>query len=739
MTMASQRMAKEKSGSMTESTSPLHAALRCLYIIALHHGHEITPLDLFTGTDASDPIGSMMKVMARAGFKGKVLRHRQWNAITSLGTAYPALCGQKDGNWVVVVNVVASDGEQPKLAIIDPLAEQSGIITVDHDTFMERWSGTIVLCKRIYQPKESKEPFGFRWFLPEIALQSRYYRDIAIISIISNVIGYFTPFLLQIMIDKVVSHRSYNTLVAVLLIFTVLTIFDCIFSYIKQNLITFASTRIDARLSSKVFARMLSLPLSYFETHNAGIVLRNMGQTEGIRSFLTGQIFQLGLDLLPLPILIVFLGSYSVRLTMVVLGFSAIIAATIALLLPVFKYQLNMFNEVEGARQSHLVETVQGMRTVKSLVLGPVRLQEWNLKISKSMRRMLNVGRFGAAAGTFTQFLGHLMTLVVLGVGAVAIFDGNLTIGSLIAFNMLSGRVTGPLISLVSLVNTYQQVALSMGMLGSVMDHPPEREPGQRYIYPRIDGEMEFKELSFRYPGSSTPALDKVSFTVKKGQMIGVVGRSGSGKSTLTRLIQGIQTPTSGLLKISGADIRHIDLGHLRRNIGVVLQENFLFRGTIQENITITRPEATMEQIIEAARRAGAAEFIDRLPQGYGTHVYENASNFSGGQRQRLAIARALLPEPLLMIFDEATSALDPESEAIVQDNLDKIAQGRTMIVVSHRLSSLVAADAILVLERGKMMDFAPHHVLVERCEIYRHLWEQQTRHITQASLIARA
>jgi ATP-binding cassette subfamily B protein len=268
-------------------------------------------------------------------------------------------------------------------------------------------------------------------------------------------------------------------------------------------------------------------------------------------------------------------------------------------------------------------------------------------------------------------------------------------------------------------------------MLGTVMDHPPEREPGQRYIYPKINGEIEFEEVSFRYSPQANPALDRVSFRIEPGQMIGIVGRSGSGKSTITRLIQGIHNPDSGLLKVSGADIRHIDLNHLRRSIGIVLQDNFLFKGTIRENISATKTEASMDEIIEASRMAGAAEFIDRLPNSYGTVVQENASNFSGGQRQRIAIARALLPRPLLMIFDEATSALDPESEAIVQENLDKIAEGRTMIVVSHRLSSLVKADAILVLEQGSVVDFAPHNVLVERCEIYRHLWETQTRHIS--------
>ena len=718
---------------MSVLTSPLHAALRCLFIIALHHGHEITPQDLIAGTDASDPIGSLLKVMKRAGFRGRVLKNRKWKAITSLGMAYPAIAGQRDGNWVVVVNTVTLPGEESKLAILDPLAEQAGIVMVDRDQFMETWDGTIILCKKVYADSEvdASEPFGFSWFIPEIMLQGRYYRDIAVASITSSVIGYFTPFLLQIMIDKVVGHKSYNTLVAVMLVFTVLTLFDTAFGYVRQNLVLYATTKIDARLASKVFARMLSLPLTFFETNTAGILIRNISQTESIRGFLTGRLFQTFLDLLPMPILLVLLGMYSAKLTIIVLVFALITAICIALMLPIYKHHLDQLYQVEGARQGHMVETIVGMRTIKSLVLGPARLQEWDLKVAQSMRRLMTVGRVGAVGGTFTNFLEKVMQLAILGVGAQSVFTGDMTIGSLIAFNMLSGKVSGPLISMVGLINEYQQVSLSVGMLSNVMDHPPEREVGQRYIYPKINGEIEFDEVTFRYPHTATPALDRVSFKVEPGQMIGVVGRSGSGKSTLTRLIQGIHNPDDGMLKISGADIRHIDLNHLRRSIGVVLQENFLFRGTIRENISATKPEASMEEVLEASRMAGAAEFIDRLPNSYGTHVFENASNFSGGQRQRIAIARALLPRPLLMIFDEATSALDPESEAVVQENLDKIAEGRTMIVVSHRLSSLVQADAILVLEQGKMVDFAPHNVLLERCEIYRQLWEIQTRYIS--------
>jgi ATP-binding cassette subfamily B protein len=293
---------------------------------------------------------------------------------------------------------------------------------------------------------------------------------------------------------------------------------------------------------------------------------------------------------------------------------------------------------------------------------------------------------------------------------------------------MLSGRVIQPLLQVVALINEYQQAALSVRMLGTVMSHPSERDPKQIGVRPRISGEVSFDDVTFRYQGASVPAIDRVSFKVEEGQMIGVVGRSGSGKSTLTRLMQGINAAQEGSVRLNNTDIRHIDLHHLRRSIGIVLQDNFLFRGTIRENIASAKPDAVMEEIIEAARMAGAEEFIDRLPASYETLVEENAANFSGGQRQRLAIARALLTRPRLLIFDEATSALDPESEAIIQKNLLIIAKNRTMIIVSHRLSSLVQADAILVIDQGKVMDFAPHDTLVERCEVYQHLWQQQTK-----------
>jgi subfamily B ATP-binding cassette protein HlyB/CyaB len=305
-----------------------------------------------------------------------------------------------------------------------------------------------------------------------------------------------------------------------------------------------------------------------------------------------------------------------------------------------------------------------------------------------------------------------------------------MTVGALVAFNMLAGRVSGPLVQIVTMVHEYQEIALAVQMLGEVMNQKPERDDARPGLRPELTGRIEFENVTFRYSAEGDPALEGVSFAIPAGSIFGIVGRSGSGKTTLTRLIQGLYPIQQGLLRIDGFDARELDLVHLRAGIGVVLQDNFLFHGSVRDNIACVKPNASFEEVARAARMAGADEFIERLPRGYDTILEENAENLSGGQKQRLAIARALITDPRLLIFDEATSALDPESEAIIRENLRKIAFGRTVIIVSHRLSMLANAEAILVLDRGRIAGIDRHEQLLARCATYRQLWQQQTRQV---------
>ncbi|MBF0582947.1 MAG: peptidase domain-containing ABC transporter [Magnetococcales bacterium] len=705
--------------------SPFLSALRCFFLVCQHHGIEVTP-ERFMGAHEDDIIGSVLSLMHDVGLQGKLLKNRKWDDLASLGTAYPVMVEHKSGHWVIVASAVDAADGSVSAAVMDPRSEQAGLVLVPRQLFEEQWNGSILLIKREYNLDDEPRTFDLRWFLPEIMKNAKYFRDIIVAATMINLLSFVMPLSFQIMLDKVVPHQSHQTLFTLTIILVIATVFDGLFTYVRQMLMIYATNKIDAQLIVRTFEHLLRLPMPFFESMPTGVLIRHMQQTESIRGFLTGGLFHTLLDASALPLLLVGLTLYSGSLTLVVLLFTVAIAAIIGLMIPAFKKRLEQLYIAEGSRNADLVETVHGMRAVKSLALEPLRKATWDRKVANCIEQRTSVGQFGAIAATLTHMLQGLMGLTVLSLGIFLVFDGDLSIGALVAFNMLSGRVTGPLVQIVGLINQYQQTALSVQMLGHVMNYPPERDPNQRGIRPTITGQIEFQDVTFRYDKSATPALRGVSFRVEEGQMIGVVGRSGSGKTTITRLIQSIHTAQEGMILLDGNDIRHFELPHLRRSIGVVLQDNILFRGTVRDNIAAAKPDASLLEVIEAAKLAGADEFIDRLSHSYETPVEEGASNFSGGQRQRIAIARALLLSPRLLIFDEATSALDPESEAIIRHSLSKISSGRTMIIVSHRLSSLTSTDAILVLDKGEVVDFAPHEVLLERCKIYRHLWDQQ-------------
>ncbi len=707
--------------------APPLTALRSLFLLAMHHGCHLSVEQIAAAQEENIAAG-VTRVLCEAGFDAKLQHNAKWRDIVALGPVFPALAVMCDGTWLIAAGILGKDADA-QLAVLDPRREQLGITLLPRDRFVQDWSGTLLLC-RVRAARINEDPFGLSWFVPEILRHRGILRDVTIAALASSLIGLATPLLYHVIIDKVIPYHAEQTLITVMLAFGLVTLFDAVFTYARQRLMLFMTNKVDAALGARIFAKLMSLPMPFFEQHPAGVLARHMQQTEKLRHFLTGRLFQCVLDSAILPVLLALLCLYSFRLTLVVLSFALAIAGVIFVLIPRFRVRLNTLYQAEGMRQAHLVETLHGMRTVKSMAMEHVRQAEWNGRIAAAIRSFASVGNMAALGNTVTTTLDRLMQLTILGIGAQAVFAGQMSIGALVAFTMLAGRVSGPLLQIVGLINDYQETALSVRMLGTVMDHPPERAPSQQYIRPPLTGRVAFEQVSFRYPGAATLALDRVSFTAPQGKMIGVVGKSGSGKTTLIRLCQGIEVPQSGLIRFDSADIRHIELNHLRRNVGIVLQDSFLFRGNIRDNIAAAHPRASLSDVVRAAHMAGADEFIDRLPLGYETIVEEGATNFSGGQRQRICIARALLTDPRLLIFDEATSALDPESEAVLQANLHRIAAGRTLIVVSHRLASLVGADNILVLEHGQAIDFAPHKTLLERCPIYRNLWQQQNRHV---------
>jgi ATP-binding cassette subfamily B protein len=652
-----------------------------------------------------------------------------WSQLLKLDGAFPVLAHLNNGNWVVVSGADGTN-DQPKVLILDPIAALPEPMVLTEADFCGAWKGDLVLIKpNRTRLKDAGRPFGFLWFVPELLRQRQILTDVMLAALVLYGLGLTVPIFSQLVIDKVLVHETYATLYVLAGGVTLALVFDAAFTFLRRYLLLYASNRIDIRVAVRTFAHLLNLPLAYFEQVPTGVLVKHMQQASRIREFLTGRLFITMLDGLSLLVFIPVLLLYSVKLTIVVLAFTACVALTFGVLIGTFRRRLQALYEAEGERQALLVEAVHGMRTIKSLAMEPLQRRTWDNSSAQAVMMRYGVDKISAAAQSVTGFLEKLMGVAVIGLGAIDVFDHELTVGALVAFNMLAGRVSGPLVQILTMAHEYQEVALSVRMLGEVMNRKPESDGAQRGLCPPLYGAIEFDDVSFSYQSDRSPALNGVSFTVTPGSIVGIVGRSGSGKTTITRLIQRLYPVQNGLVRIDGYDIREIDLTHLRKCIGVVLQDNFLFRGTVRENIAAAKPNATFEEIARAAKAAGADEFIERLPRGFDTMLEENAENLSGGQKQRLAIARALITDPRLLILDEATSALDPDSEMIIRQNLRKIAERRTVLIVSHRLSTLVDASTILVIDRGHLIAMGPHDQLLSSCTTYRHLWNQQTRH----------
>ncbi|TDX31267.1 peptidase domain-containing ABC transporter [Rhodovulum visakhapatnamense] len=708
--------------------TPQLSTLRGAFLIAAHNGIILSP-DELPDLGQDDLAPGLMALFAAKGLRCRLIGKAGWRMASRLGQGLPVLAEVEQGRWIVLVHAGLVEKARTA-ALLDPRHEADGVRSVPWEEFELRWTGRLILIGRTDGKADAARAFGLRWFLPALRRERSLFAGVAVAVVTGNLIAFSLPLLLQVMIDRVIAHQAWYTLMSVTAVYVLLVLFDAGFGYVRQRLSQIAGGRIDADIGSQSVAHLLRLPMTVFETTPAGVMTRNIQQTDKIRHFLTGRLLQTMLDAALLPLLLTTLALLSGTLTLIIALYAIAIAGCIGLMLPILQSRLNALYGVEAERQALLVETLHNMRAVKSLAVEPARQRLWEDSLAQSVRKQWDLGRISALTGTLTGLLERMMQVTVVAVGVGLALQGTITVGTLVAILLLSGRVSGPLVQIVGLINEWQEAALSIRMLRKIMDHPPERQDDAQLAQPMLSGALELREVGFAYPGAATPALDRVSLSVAPGQVVGIVGRSGSGKTTLTRLIQGIETPQQGLILFDGIDIRNIALSSLRRQVGIVLQDNLLFRGSIRDNIAVAVPGAPLEAVLRAATLAGADEFIRRLPMGFDTMVEESGANLSGGQRQRIAIARALLADPRILILDEATSALDPESEALVNRNLAAIAHGRTMIVVSHRLSSLVRADQILVLDQGRLLDMAPHETLLSRCETYAMLWRQQTEHM---------
>jgi ATP-binding cassette subfamily B protein len=631
--------------------------------------------------------------------------------------------------------------------ILDPTRPDSELVEIEEIRLAEFWEGEVILVKRIVLSSDDQQPFGMVWLISQVIRERKLFQDIALSSVASTLFAIAPPLMFMLVIDLVLVNNSFTLLNVLFGAVLILIISETILNYVRGIVTQVATSRIDGRLNLYVVEKLLKLPMDYFESNPTGRTLEKMRNLPIIRSFLTGELFGSFIEAVPLIGVVPAMLIINWQLALIAFAIASVMFVIVIVFLKPLKRSHDRLIRAEQARSTYLVETFYGIHTIKSLTLEDRRRKEWDKLVAETtsarhglgvlanypqtltapFQRLIYLGCF--AIGAYWIVLSALAALIPPGQGVPNPPTTTLTPGYLLGFVMLSARLVAPLVSVASLQQSLAEVRGAIHAVASVVNLPPEASRPNGLRLP-VKGDISFKDLRFRYAPNAPYALDQVSFTVPKGTTLGIMGRSGSGKTTITRLLQRLHADYEGMIKIDGMDLREIDLMHLRTSIGVVPQENFLFSGSIRDNISMARPDASFFEIVRAAQLAGAEEFIERLPLGYDTLLEERGTNLSGGQRQRIAIARALLIDPPVLILDEATSALDAESEAIVNANLKRIAKGRTVISISHRLSMLVESDAILVLERGKVYDIGTHEELVRRCDIYMDMWFQQNRHL---------
>ncbi len=723
----------QKAIGSSDGEAPISSSLRALALVASRLGIDasVDQLRRRFALQLGEPDTPTLLALARElGLEAQVL-HMKFEELPRLGRTLPAILRAKDGGALILEDA-RSDPARGTVAVIrDPSARDDAVLAIDELHLTEVWEGEAILIKRVHSNADDQRPFGMAWLGRQVIRERKLFGDIAAAALVSTVFALAPPFIFMIVIDRVLTNRSFSTLNVIVGAILIMLLFETILVYLRRKLTQIATTRIDGRLNLYIVEKLLKLPMDYFERTPTGRTLGKVGQVWQIRHFLTGQLFGAFLDAVPLIGLVPAMLILNWRLALMAFALSGIIFIIVmAYLKPIGRLYGQMIR-AEQAKSAYLVETIYGIRTIKSLALEGRRRREWDRRVADAAAAQHALGLMANYPQTLSLPFERLIYSGCLAVGAyiVLVSPGTINPGALVAFAMLSMRLAQPLIRIAHLQQDLAEARGAIGEVATVMNVAPEETRANGLRLP-IKGEVSFKDVRFRYSADAPYALEELSFSVPAGTMLGIMGRSGSGKTTVTRLLQRLNTTYEGMIKIDGMDLREIDLMHLRTHIGVVPQENFLFSGSIRENIAMAKSDASFADVVRAAQLAGAEEFIERLPRGYDTALEEGAANLSGGQRQRIALARALLIDPPVLILDEATSALDAESEAIVNANLKRMAKGRTVLSISHRLSMLVECDAILVLERGRFYDLGTHEELLQRCDIYKHMWYQQNRHL---------
>ena len=716
---------EESPGTGSPSPGARLSAFQALALIArLHHvAADPETLRHQLGKSAAEPVTRQDILLGakHLGLKAKLSRSTAERLSLS---PLPALALMKDERVVVLAQC---DGT--RVLFVDPSVPGDGARpTIEPlGVFDSQWSGELILVASRASVAGALAKFDFSWFVPSLVKYRRLFGEVLVVSLFLQLFALVSPLFFQVVMDKVLVHRGLTTLDVLVIGLIVVVVFESVLTTLRTYVFSHTTSRIDVELGARLFRHLVALPLAYFQARRVGDSVARVRELENIRSFLTGNALTLVLDVAFSVIFIAVMFAYSVPLTLIVLVSLPLYVALSVVLVPILRARLNEKFARGAENQALLVEAVTGILTVKANALEPAMAKRWDDQLAAYVSASFKTQTLASYGHEGISLIGKLVGAVMLWYGARLVMDQALSVGQFVAFNMFAQRVAQPIMRMAQLWTDFQQTGISMARLGDILNTRTEVPPATTAQLPPLKGRIQFDAVTFRYRPEAPPVLHALSIDVKAGEVIGIVGRSGSGKSTLTKLVQRLYVPEQGRVLVDGIDISLIDAAQLRRQIGVVLQENLLFNRSVRENIAITDPAAPIEAVMHAARLAGADEFIGELPEGYDTLVGEQGASLSGGQRQRVAIARALFTNPRILIFDEATSALDYESEAILQANMAAICKGRTVIVIAHRLSSVRRANRIIVVEKGCIVEEGAHDELVGRPQgLYAHLWSMQ-------------
>jgi len=693
--------------------SSLNTAAACLTMVAQQLQNSAQPEWVQRQLRGQRP-RNVVEAGEKLGLQLRRLR-TTWGELRQM--SFPALLHWQQESWVVVY---AFKGD--RLIVANPLNPSQTCESVTQAIVETAWDGQIWQV----EPIQRQEKFNLSWFLPAVWRYRGLLGEVLFASFMLQLLGLATPIITQVIVDKVMVQESLPTLDVMAIALVLVAVFEAILGILRLFIFTHTARRLDLSLSAQVFRHLMRLPLAYFESRRVGDTVARVQELEQIRQFLTGTALTVILDSIFAVVYLALMFYYNVKLTWVALAVLPLFAILTLVSTPILRSWLNETFNRSADSQSFLVETITGIHAVKAHAAERTARDRWEGLFARFIRTGFKASTTSNISSNIGNFLTNFSSLLILWFGAKLVIEHKLSIGQLVAFQMLSGRVTGPLLRLVQLWQNIQQVLLSVDRIGDILNAAPEAEPGTGLVLPPLSGQVIFDQVFFRYQPNTESILRGISFTVKPGMFVGIVGRSGSGKSTLSKLLQRLYQAESGRILIDGFDIKSADIGSLRQQISVVLQEDFLFNGSILENITLGNPDITAQQVVEAARLAVALDFISELPQGYETNVGERGTALSGGQRQRITLARLFLSAAPILVLDEATSALDSETEQKVLQNLQRVSQNRTVFMIAHRFEPLKRANLIVVLEKGVLMEQGTHVELLQKKGLYWSLYQRQ-------------